>query len=57
MEIKYFCENKKCKIGDQKPFVKVLEMDAIMDEKNVADLFCPHCKQPLQKKETAEVVS
>ncbi|MCG8565017.1 MAG: hypothetical protein MI747_08030 [Desulfobacterales bacterium] len=47
MEIKYCCKNENCENPENEPYVKVVEVDAIMDEKNLAALYCPHCKSEL----------
>ena len=49
MEIKFRCENENCQSPEAQPYVKILEVDAIMDEKNMATLYCPYCKQALVK--------
>ncbi len=47
MEKKYCCTNPECCKKDREGFTMVLAMESIMDEKNVAQMFCPHCKAPL----------
>ena len=47
MEIKFQCQNEKCQNPENQPYVKIVEVDAIMDEKNMAALYCPHCKEEL----------
>jgi len=54
MEITYICENKSCTHVDKEPFSMKLKMDAVMDEKNIADMFCPHCKRSLNKENKSE---
>ncbi len=54
MELTYICENKSCTHVDTEPFSMKLKMDAVMDEKNIADIFCPHCKRPLNKENESE---
>ena len=49
MEIKFRCENENCPSPESESYVKVLEVDAIMDEKNMATLYCPYCKKALVK--------
>lgn len=50
MELRFFCKNEKCTYSEPEPFEIKLNMDAVMDEKNIADLFCPHCEEPLTRK-------
>ena len=53
MELTYICENKNCRQIDKGPFMMKLNIETVMDEKNVAAMFCPHCKQPLNKERKA----
>ncbi len=50
MEITYTCENKSCTYVSKEPFSMKLKMD----EKNIADIFCPHYKKSLLKKNESE---
>ncbi len=47
MEITYFCKNEQCQNPDIEPFMKKLNFEAVMDDKNIAVMFCPYCKQSL----------
>lgn len=48
MEIEYYCQNEKCKVARKKSYVLKLRLDDVMDEKNIAQMFCPHCKAELK---------
>jgi len=48
MEIKYYCQNEKCEIAQEKSYVQKLKLDDVMDEKNIAQMFCPKCKTELK---------
>lgn len=47
MDIKYYCRNKKCDNLQKKPYILKLDKELVMDEKNIAQMFCPHCKTEL----------
>ena len=47
MEKKYCCTNPDCCGKDKEKFKMTLTLEGIMDEQNVAQMFCPHCKEPL----------
>ena len=49
MEKTYCCTNKECSSGDKDEFVMVLDQESIMDEQNLAQMFCPRCKSRLTK--------
>ena len=49
MEIKYYCKNDQCIKKLEKPYVLTIKLDTVMDEKNIAQMFCPHCKTELQQ--------
>lgn len=48
MEIKYYCDNDNCHEELKKPYVFTLKLDTVMDENNIAQMFCPHCKSELK---------
>ncbi|MCG8643558.1 MAG: hypothetical protein MI862_27775 [Desulfobacterales bacterium] len=55
MEIKYYCRNDKCRRAIVKePYVYTLRVEKIMDEKNIAHMFCPHCKAELNPKQVQD---
>ncbi len=55
MEIKYYCRNDKCRQAIIKePYVYTLRVEKIMDEKNIAHMFCPHCKAELNSKQVQD---
>ncbi len=50
MEILYYCKNRQCKIVKKNLSVLTLNLDDVMDEKNLAKMYCPHCKTELSTK-------
>ncbi len=48
MEILYYCQNRQCKIVKKNLSVLTLNLDDVMDEKNLAKMYCPHCKTELK---------
>ncbi|MCP4718978.1 MAG: hypothetical protein GY860_05930 [Desulfobacteraceae bacterium] len=48
MEISYYCQNRQCQIIQKKSYVLKLKLDDVMDEKNIAQMYCPHCKTELK---------
>ena len=49
MEIKYSCCNGECRKVLKQPYEYVVKLDHIMDEKNMAQLYCPHCGSELRE--------
>jgi len=47
MMIEYQCPNTQCHCEAAHPYEVQLRSEAVMDEKNVATLFCPHCQDRL----------
>ncbi len=47
MEKKYCCTNPECTKEKKEVFVKVLNQESVMDEQNIAQMFCPRCKARL----------
>ena len=50
MEIKYYCNNCKCQETLKTAYVLTLKLESVMDEKNIAQMFCPHCRSELTLK-------
>lgn len=50
MKIKYYCTNQDCKATPSGAPVLELDLDAVMDENNLAQMFCPYCKAELHPK-------
>ena len=48
MKVKYICDNKHCRYGSDHPYELVVSKESIMDEKNIATFFCPHCNEKLK---------
>lgn len=55
MEIRYYCQNKECQVVKKSSHVLTLNIDDVMDEKNLAQMYCPHCKTEL-KTENPELI-
>jgi uncharacterized protein YbaR (Trm112 family) len=47
MIIEYQCLNTQCHCEAAQPYEVQIRSEAVMDEKNVATLFCPHCQNRL----------
>ena len=47
MDIKFACKNTDCKNEDSDDYVMCIPSEAVMDENNMAAVFCPHCNQKL----------
>jgi hypothetical protein len=41
------CENKRCSYQADQAYELAVPSESIMDEKNIATFFCPHCSQEL----------
>ncbi|WDP91697.1 MAG: hypothetical protein HUN04_19110 [Desulfobacter sp.] len=54
MEKKYVCTNPQCGDNEKDAYVKVVNQESVMDEQNMAQMFCPKCKSRLEspKEET-----
>ena len=56
MNLKMYCPNEKCGYDGEKPYQLDLRAESYMDVNNIATIYCPHCKEPLEclkKKEEA----
>ncbi len=47
MQVKYKCENKMCGYRKERAYELIVSTESIMDEKNIATFFCPHCNGKL----------
>jgi len=47
MHIRFCCESETCRTANGKPYQIAIQSEAIMDDNNLASLFCPHCRGPL----------
>jgi hypothetical protein len=47
MEIKYYCNNRLCGESQKKTYVLKIKKELVMDDNNMAQMFCPHCKTAL----------
>jgi hypothetical protein len=45
--MKYYCPKKTCSLEGDKPFILKISIEACMDEKNVATVFCPYCESKM----------
>ena len=48
--MKYYCNNPKCPSNDTEPYSLNIASEAVLDEKNLATMFCPLCHGPLNEK-------
>lgn len=49
MKIKFQCTNGFCCENSNKEHLFVLPAEMVMDEKNIAVIFCPKCKRELKR--------
>ena len=49
MKLKFCCDNKDCTKKYSKQYKYVILIEAVMDENNIANIFCPRCKRPLKQ--------
>ena len=47
MKIKLQCRNDDKCSADAKPFTCEIDEEAVMDDNNMATVFCPHCNRSL----------
>jgi hypothetical protein len=45
----YCCSHDATHTAEGKPYLLEIKQETLMDEKNVADMFCPICHAPLTK--------
>lgn len=58
MKEKFCCTNPHCHKEDKSGIVITLDQESIMDEKNLAQMFCPRCKSRLVRcKEVSRAAS
>lgn len=50
MHFQMICESRSCSY-ENRPYVLEIRSEAAMDERNMATMFCPYCKQALARKE------
>ncbi len=48
--MKYYCPNPKCLSNDTEPYLLHVAPEALLDEKNLATMFCPFCQGALIEK-------
>lgn len=48
MEKEFYCPNPQCTDKEEGTYVKVLNQESVMDEQNLAQMFCPRCKTRLE---------
>jgi hypothetical protein len=51
MKERFCCTNPDCAKEDKTGIVMTLDYEVIMDEKNMAQMFCPKCKSRLTRLE------
>jgi hypothetical protein len=47
MKLKFYCDNKDCAKKNSKQYEYEILIEAVMDENNIANIFCPRCKRSL----------
>ena len=52
MDLEFVCHNDGCREKDG-PYVYRMSIEAVMDEKNLADVFCPRCNRRLKPRKVA----
>ena len=49
MVTQYCCSRDECHTADGQPYLLEIQQETLMDEKNVAEMYCPICQAPLTK--------
>jgi hypothetical protein len=52
-----YCLYRRCTFEGTKPYVFNLPHEALMDEHNIATVFCPHCQSKLMVKASDELTA
>jgi len=47
MHTQFCCESENCRSTHGKAYQIAIQSEAIMDDHNLASMFCPHCNTPL----------
>ena len=47
MEFSYSCPNNNCSYPGKNHFTMTIDEQAVMDDKNMATVFCPFCKKEM----------
>ena len=47
MEFSYSCPNNNCSYPGKNQFTMTIDEQAVMDDKNMAAVFCPFCKKEM----------
>lgn len=55
MDIKLACQNEDCTYQGAEDYVMCIPSEAVMDENNMAVVFCPHCRKTLCKQDNPPV--
>lgn len=50
MEFLYTCRNKNCSYPGKSNFEMTIDEETVMDDKNMATVFCPFCKKEMKPK-------
>ena len=48
MDVKYICENKGCRDASGRVYELSVQAESILEDRNVATFFCPHCNEKLK---------
>ena len=49
MSTKFYCSKKECAKKESETYILELPEEAVMDDSNVAHIFCPRCKSVLTR--------
>ncbi|MDD9302100.1 MAG: hypothetical protein HUK40_07040 [Desulfobacter sp.] len=47
MKDRFYCDNPECRDREGKTIVVVMNQESIMDDDNLAQMFCPKCRSRL----------
>ena len=48
MEFSYTCRNQNCCFPGKNNFKMTIDQETVMDERNIATVFCPFCKNEME---------
>lgn len=47
MEFLFTCQNQNCSFPGKDKFKMTIDEESVMDDKNIATVFCPFCKKEM----------
>ena len=54
MNTQYSCPSDRCRKDDGTPYTIEIPGEAVLDENNIANMFCPRCHSPLTRQVQSE---